>query len=224
MNIESIYNGYVSRHLNRRLSDPVSRLLAKTPLTPNQASWAALAVAVLAFASFVLGWSIVAGVLVQLSSIADGVDGSLARLKGMASDFGGFLDAVLDRYADALILLGLTLWSVNNEAHAGTWMVGFLAITGTASVSYTRARIASNRRHLFDRGLQSAASRDIRLLLIAVGAIVGQAYFCLIAIAALTNATVFYRLACAQRYLMRDDGSATAPTDSQTARYDAGSV
>lgn len=224
MEVEGIYDGYVSRYLNRRLSDPVSRLLARTPLTPNQASWVALTVAGLAFVSFILGQNIVAGVLVQLSSIADGVDGSLARLKGMVSDFGGFLDAVLDRYADALILLGLTLWSVSNETHVGTWVAGFLAITGTISVSYTRARITPSHRHLLDRGLQSAASRDVRLLLIAVGAIVGQAYFCLIAIAALTNATVFYRLARTYWYLRPVSGSATAPAGGQPARYDAGSV
>ena len=37
----------------------------------------------------------------------DGADGDLARLKNMTSPFGGFFDAVLDRYADAAILGGL---------------------------------------------------------------------------------------------------------------------
>lgn len=224
MGTEDIYDGYVSRYLNRRLSDPVSRLLAKTPLTPNQASWVALAIAALAFVSFVLGQNIIAGILVQLSSIADGVDGSLARLKGMASDFGGFLDAVLDRYADAFILLGLTLWSVSDETHVGTWVAGVVAITGTLSVSYTRARVSPAQRHLFDSGLQSVASRDIRLLLIAVAAILGQAHFCLIAIAALTNATVFYRLARTHWYQKPAGVSDTVPADGRPARYDAGSV
>jgi len=60
-------------------------------------TWAAFGVALLAFISFIFGQNIVAGLLVQLSSIVDGIDGSLARLKGMTSEFGGFLDSVLDR-------------------------------------------------------------------------------------------------------------------------------
>jgi CDP-L-myo-inositol myo-inositolphosphotransferase len=201
--MEGVYDGYVSRYLNRKLSDPLSRLLARTPLTPNQVTWAAFAVAALAFAGFLAGQNIVAGLLVQLSSIIDGVDGGLARLKGMTSAFGGFLDSVLDRYADTLIILGLTLWSVWNESYPGIWVVGFLAMAGTICLSYTRARVDSSHRRLFDRGVQSIASRDVRLLLIAAGAVAGQAYFCLIAIAALTNLTAFYRVLYLHRYLNR---------------------
>jgi len=179
----------------------MAQLLAKTRVTPNQITWAAFVIALLSFISFIFGHNIVGGLLVQLSSIVDGVDGSLARLKGMTSTFGGFLDSVLDRYADILIVLGLTLWSMWHETYPGIWLAGFLAITGTIFISYTRARIGSNHRHLFDKGLQSLASRDIRLFLIMLGAVIGQAYFCLIVIAALTNLVVFYRLIYIYRYL-----------------------
>jgi len=196
-----VYDGYVSRYLNRRISEPFARLLVKSPVTPNQVTVAAFGIAVLSLVGFILGQNIVAGLLVQLSSIVDGIDGSLARLKGMSSTFGGFLDSVLDRYADILIVLGLTLWSLANEVYPGIWIAGFLAITGTICISYTRARIGTAYQHLFDHGLQSVASRDIRLFLIMLGAVTGQGYFCLIAIAALTNITVFYRVACARRFL-----------------------
>ncbi|GAI11044.1 unnamed protein product [marine sediment metagenome] len=202
--MEAVYNGYISKYVNRRLSDPIARLLAKTRTTPNQMSWAAFGIAFLSFISFILGQNIIGGILAQLSSIIDGVDGSLARLKGASSTFGGFLDSMLDRYADTLIILGLTLWSVSHEIYPGIWLAGFLAITGTISVSYSRARIGSNYRQLFDKGLQSLASRDIRLFLIMLGAVAGQAYFCLIAIAILTNVVVFYRLFCLYRYLRQE--------------------
>jgi len=192
--MEAVYDGYISKYINRRLSDPMASLLAKTRITPNQISWAAFIIAILSFISFVYSQNIIGGILVQLSSIVDGVDGRLARLKGIASSFGGFLDSILDRYADILIVLGLTLWSSSHETYPGIWLVGFLAITGTICISYTRARIDLNHRHLFDKGLKSLASRDIRLFLIMVGAVVGQAYFCLIIIAVLTNLVVFYRL------------------------------
>jgi len=203
--VEAVYDGYISRHVNRRLSDPVARLLVKTRITPTQVSWAAFSIALLSFISFVFSQNIVGGLLVQLSSIVDGVDGSLARLKGITSSFGGFLDSMLDRYADILIVLGLTLWSLSHESYPGIWLAGFLAIAGTICISYTRARINSNHRHLFDKGLKSLASRDIRLFLIMVGAVAGQAYFCLIIVAVLTNLAVFYRLIYMYRYLGRKD-------------------
>jgi len=167
-------------------------------------SWAAFCIAVLSFVSFIFNQNIIAGLLVQLSSVVDGIDGSVARLKGMTSAFGGFLDSMLDRYADILIVLGLTLWSMSHEIYPGIWLVGFLAIAGTISISYSRARIGSNHQHLFDKGLQSLASRDIRLFLIMAGAVIGQAYFCLIAIAALTNLVVFYRLFYVYKYFREE--------------------
>ncbi len=203
--METVYNGYISKHINRKMSEPMARLLAKTKVTPNQMTWAAFSIALLSFISFVLGHNIIAGLLVQLSSIVDGIDGSLARLKGMTSVFGSFLDSMLDRYADILIVLGLTLWSLSHETYSGIWLVGFLAIAGIICVSYTRARIDSEHRHLFDKGFKSLASRDIRLFLIMLGAVIGQAYFCLIVIAVLTNLVVFYRLIYIYRYLGQKD-------------------
>ena len=148
----SVYDGYVSRYINRKISDPIAKLLTRTRITPNQISWASFGLAVLSFLSFIYNWNIAAGLLAQLSSIIDGVDGSLARLKSMSSAFGGFLDSILDRYADILIMLGLTIWSVSNEAYPYIWLVGFLSITGTLGVSYSRARISAELRNYFDRG------------------------------------------------------------------------
>jgi CDP-L-myo-inositol myo-inositolphosphotransferase len=209
-----VYDGYISRHINRKMSEPMARLLAKTRVTPNQMTWAAFGIAFLSFASFVLGHNIIAGILVQLSSIVDGIDGSLARLKGMTSEFGGFLDSVLDRYADILIVLGLTLWSLSHETYSGIWLAGLLAITGITCISYTRARINPNYRHLFDKGFKSLASRDIRLFLIMLGAVIGQAYFCLVAIAVLTNLVVFYRLIYMYRYLGQKDNRSKPSSQS----------
>jgi len=198
-----VYNGYVSKYLNRKVSEPLARLLARTRVTPNQVTWSAFGVAVLSFLSFIFGHNIIGGLLIQLSSIVDGVDGSLARRKGMVSEFGGFLDSLTDRYADILMVLGLTLWSLSHETYPGIWLAGFLVVAGTVCLSYTRARIGAEHRHLFDKGLPSLASRDIRLFLMMLGGGSGQAYFCLIVIAALTNLVVGYRLISIYKYLRR---------------------
>jgi len=209
--MDAVYDGFVSRHINRKLSDPVARMLTGTRLTPNQATWGATGIAVFSFVSLVMGQNILGGILAQLSSVADGVDGSVARLKGMTSVFGGFLDSVLDRYADALIVLGMILWSLSHETYPGIWLVGFLAIIGILSVSYTRARIDPEHRLLFDRGLPSIASRDIRLFLVMLGCVAGQVYFCLAVIAILTNLVVFYRLVYSYKCLRAEDRRPESP-------------
>jgi len=197
----SAYDGYVSRYINRRISNPIAKLLARTRITPNQISFTSFGLAVLSFLSFIYNWNIAAGLLAQLSSIIDGVDGSLARLKGMSSDFGGFLDSILDRYADILIILGLTIWAASNEVYPYVWLVGFLSITGTIGVSYSRARVSAELQHHFDRGFLSLASRDIRLFIVMIGAIIGQGYFCLIVIATLTHLIIISRLIFTYRHL-----------------------
>ncbi|MFC1950192.1 CDP-alcohol phosphatidyltransferase family protein [Chloroflexota bacterium] len=197
----SAYDGYVSRYINRRISDPIAKILARTRITPNQISWTTFGLAVLSFLSFIYNWNIAAGLLAQISSIIDGVDGSLARLKDMSSVFGGFLDSILDRYADILIILGLTMWSVFNEVYPYVWLVGFLSITGTIGVSYSRARVSAELQHYFDRGFLSLASRDIRLFIVMIGAIIGQGYLCLIVIATLTHLIIISRLIFTYHYL-----------------------
>jgi len=203
---EGVYDGFVSRHLNRRMSRPVARALKNTPVTPNQVSVASLGVAALAFVAFAYGYNIVGGVLTQVSSIVDGVDGDLARVKGMASPFGGFLDAVLDRYADALILLGLAMWTASMQDTTLAWVLGFSAVTGSLVISYTRARVQDVPRLVFDSGITSLASRDVRLLLIAVGAVAGLGLVTLAVIAALTHGVVLLRLVRARRVLANRGG------------------
>jgi CDP-L-myo-inositol myo-inositolphosphotransferase len=199
--MESPYDGFVSRHLNRRLSRPLARVLSFTPVTPNQVSVASLGVALAAFFSFAYSQHIIAALLTQASSIIDGIDGDLARRKKMTSAFGGFMDSILDRYSDALIVLGLAVWVAGDGAQARVWITAFWALTGTFAVTYTRARIENTPRNVFDTGITSVASRDVRLFLVMVGALAGQGYATLLVLAILTNFVVLLRLLRARRAL-----------------------
>jgi phosphatidylglycerophosphate synthase len=198
---ESIYDGFVSRHLNRTFSKPLARLLCHTPVTPNQVSVASLGVALASFLCFVSHSPIAGGLLAQMASILDGVDGDLARLKNMTSAFGGFMDAILDRYADAVIYLGLIIWTAGDSNPVEVWITGFWALVGTFVVTYTRARIEQAPRDLFDRGLASVASRDIRLFVVMIGALAGEGFVTLVVLAGLTNGVGVLRLMYARRIL-----------------------
>jgi phosphatidylglycerophosphate synthase len=201
------YDGLVSRHLNRRLSGPAARRLARTPATPNQLTLATLALAVVAAAMVAAGWNVAGGVLIQAVSVADGIDGELARLKGLASRFGHVLDAVTDRYADALVIAGMTVYAARFEDLPRAEVVGTLALAGALAVSYSRARIEASLRTGPSDGLFGLASRDVRLLVAALGTVAGQCYWTLAALAAASALTVAWRLAYLRlrRIGMRDE-------------------
>jgi CDP-L-myo-inositol myo-inositolphosphotransferase len=187
-------DGTVSRYLNRRFSVPAARLLARTPATPNQVSIAALIVAAASVPLLVLGRNIEGAVLIQLSSIVDGIDGDLARAKSMASRFGGLFDSVLDRYADALIVGGMAWYAYEQEDWTQPLLVGMVAIVGCLLVTYSRARLETEAGTEATADLLGIATRDVRLLALALGALAGQAYWALIVVAAACYLTVCWRL------------------------------
>ncbi|MHB8375448.1 MAG: CDP-alcohol phosphatidyltransferase family protein [Dehalococcoidia bacterium] len=187
-------DGPVSRYLNRRISVPLAGLLKPTPITPNQVSALALLIALGAAVLIALGANVAGGVLVQVSSIADGVDGDLARAKGMASRFGGLLDAVLDRYADAAIAAGMAWYAFERESWPQPLLVGMVAGTGFLLVSYSRARIETEGGLDVTASLLGFASRDVRLLALAAGAVAGQSYWTLVVAGAVSYGTVCWRL------------------------------
>ncbi len=197
----SPYDGLVSRYLNRRISRPIARLLSHTPITPNQVTVFSLGITTGALAAFATGYPVAGGLLAQTGSIVDGVDGDLARLAKRGSRFGSFFDAVVDRYADALVLLGLTIWAASGTETMLPWLAGFAALAGSFAVTYTRARVDESRRTMFDSGITSLASRDVRLLLVMVGALSGYGLATLVVLATLTNAVVLLRVASARRVL-----------------------
>ncbi len=192
----SSLEGPVSRYLNRRLSRPLARLLAPTPVTPNQVSLFSFLVALGAFASFGLGLAIVAGLLIQASSVIDGVDGDLARLQGRTSRFGALFDAFLDRLADAVIVGGMAWWAWDHPGSSGPepFVVGLATLTGFLLVSYSRARMEGEGYRELVAGPALLASRDVRLLIAAAGSVVGQAYWTLVVLGSMSFATLLWRL------------------------------
>lgn len=78
------------------------------------------------------------GALAMLvGSALDALDGIVARQEGVASDSGEVLDAVIDRYADAMPLAGLLLYY--RESSSAMLMV-MVAWVGSYSISYMRAK------------------------------------------------------------------------------------
>jgi phosphatidylglycerophosphate synthase len=91
-------------------SVPLSEALAKTKITPNQITVISFLIALVSALCFALGtpWMLVAGAfLYQASYILDCCDGYVARKKGLSSDFGFWLDHILDELKLVLLVLAL---------------------------------------------------------------------------------------------------------------------
>jgi len=88
------------------------------------------------------GHMTIGGVVVLVMGIVDTLDGTMARLRGMPSDFGAFVDSVTDRYSELVIFGGLMYFYIQK----GDWLsvlAVYLAASGSVLVSYVRARAAS---------------------------------------------------------------------------------
>lgn len=133
--VKEVGDGAVSRLFNRRVSLWISER-AVNRLTPNQASILSSAVGLLA-AFVALVSPAAAGLIYQLSSILDGVDGEIARASLRNSSFGGWMDSLLDRGVDFLFLLAL---GYTLEANPTFWGIIAAAIFGTIMVSYSTER------------------------------------------------------------------------------------
>jgi len=132
------------------------------------------------------------GVLAQAASVIDGCDGEIARLKFQESDYGGWLDAVLDRYADAFLLFGLTWHAYGTLLQLKALFAGFMAIIGSYMVSYTADKYDALMRHRLSRGIR--IGRDMRVFLVFLGALLNQPFAALAIIAVLMNAETIRRL------------------------------
>ncbi|SHK20705.1 CDP-alcohol phosphatidyltransferase family protein [Thermocrinis minervae] len=95
-----------------------------------------------------------------LGAVCDAIDGTLARKLGNKSDFGAFLDSVVDRFSDAMPFIALAL-SSEDKLFSLTCM---LAMVFSYSVSYTRAR-AESLGYTMDVGLFERPERWMVLLL-----------------------------------------------------------
>ncbi|MBA7646316.1 MAG: NTP transferase domain-containing protein [Calditrichaeota bacterium] len=190
-------DGPVSRYLNRPLSIRISRYLTRLPLTPNHISLISFFGSLLAAVLFAAGGYpalAAGGVLAQFASIIDGCDGEVARLKFQVSDYGGWFDAVLDRYADAFLLFGLTWHIFADGANMLALFVGFLAIIGSFVLSYTADKYDGLMRARVTTGRSLRIGRDVRVFFIFLGALLNQPLGTLLVIAALMNGETVRRL------------------------------
>jgi len=121
------------------LTQPAVRLLTRTSITPSTITWCGFSLAVGAAALIITGHLFAAGFLVLLAGFFDILDGALARYTNRTTRFGAVLDSILDRLAEAVLLLAILVLLARDQSVAQILLVG-VALLSSLLVSYIRAR------------------------------------------------------------------------------------
>ncbi|MCZ6755657.1 MAG: NTP transferase domain-containing protein [Gemmatimonadetes bacterium] len=189
-------DGFVSQWINRPLSIRLSKYLVRTGVTPNEITVASFLMSLIGAVFLAAGGyaaGVLGGLLIQAASVIDGCDGEIARLKGMATPRGAWLDTMLDRYADIAITLAIVTAYVRHATAPGVLpvTVGIVAATGFILASYVTKEFARHHTLTYPHDfLDRMKHRDLRLLVISVGALVGFPYQALILVGVLSHAFV----------------------------------
>ena len=166
--------------------------LAKLPVTPNQVTVAGMLVVFVAAALVATGQLLAAGVVLALGGSFDIFDGALARVTGRSYPYGAFLDSTTDRYAEAAVYVGLAAYYVGQPNPRPAVVGVLLAMVGSLTVSYVRAR-AQSLGFRCDSGL---FARPERIVATVVGLVLGGwvLFWVIWALALLTNFTALQRV------------------------------
>ena len=168
---------------SRSWFQPIARWLADRGVTPDAISAAGVFLSLVAALLFARGAFLGAALILALTGLCDMLDGDVARLRGMTTRFGAFLDSTLDRVGEGALFCGLATYYFTRADSGEVVRIGdpdgqSLAILALATlvlsllVSYTRARAEG-------LGLECRVGimeRPERLLMLMAGALLGRSY------------------------------------------------
>lgn len=145
-----------NREWTRPFTDAIGRAVAATKVTPNQVTVLQLLLTLPAAWLLWKGPLVWGGVAMLVAASLDFVDGTVARLTGRVTKAGGYLDSMLDRFVDFLLLFPLLLRYDDTR----TWIVGGIFLFTMTVTSFARARVyqdlhppaSSWSRDLLERG------------------------------------------------------------------------
>ena len=173
---------HISQMLSKTLKNTAERLLkpaavfiGKFGIKPNHITVIGLLLTFLA-AWFIYNKEIYFAFLIGLiASLFDGADGLVARATGTSTKRGGYLDAVLDRYADCLafgaLILGGWMDPIKGIDFISGEMWAIAALAGAFQTSYARA--AAERLGISQEGI-GIIERPERLFILGMGLLIGE--------------------------------------------------
>jgi len=185
----------VERYLTRPIDSLIVRAVYNTRITPNHLTYFSFALGLLASVAFLGGnhlFFIIGGVLAQISSIFDGADGKLARVKNMETRFGGYLDLLLDRFSDSIFILGV-VFGYFRYTGSWAWLIIGLVSLGLYNLQINLYYISKQyygMEKLGDRG----EARGLAVVVILILSLANRLELIILGMSAMTILNIGYRL------------------------------
>ncbi len=182
----------------RKIVKLVSRGLIKLGITPNLATIMMLCSSIFSFVSI---WPfknlLLFSILVFITALLDGCDGTIARITNSSSSFGGFFDSVMDRFSEFFIFLGLLLFNWNRSLwnFLDVKVIIYISFLASLMISYSRTRAECFFSGDFDIGLMARSERLFYLFVTIIFAhFYGYVEIFLLAFMILVVGTLIFRI------------------------------
>ena len=118
------------------LTRPLAQQLVRWRIHPSAITVAGLALVAASCVWLLLTRHVVSFcIVVTIATLFDALDGAVARAAGRATAFGAYLDAMCDRYGEALVIVTVA-WVT------GYWLLSAIGLAGALLISYAKARAA----------------------------------------------------------------------------------
>lgn len=173
--------------------DGIARAIIRAGILPNAVTLAGPVVLALIFIPFYSGNQRLAGLLLIAAGAFDLLDGAVARISQRSTPFGAYLDSVVDRYSDFLMLFGMLIYVARHmgaEHRTLYFFLWALSVVGTETTPYMRAR-AETLIPSCKVGFMERAERTVTVI---IGALSGNIHIALWILALFTNLIAIQRI------------------------------
>lgn len=151
----------------RNVARRTAQIFVRTPITPNMLTLFGLVLNGVVATLLATEHLVAGGLMMIFAGLFDMLDGALAKITNRVSDFGAFLDSVVDRYSEAIVLFGLLLYYYFRPNSQGLIeiILIYVILVGSTMISYARARAGA----LKIRNEVGIMARPERLIILAIG-------------------------------------------------------
>lgn len=169
MNNYQIQRNKLKLYCNKLLYASLIPLLVKSKISPNTLTIIGFIFSIITMILISQGYLIISGILIIFSGIFDLLDGALARYTNNTTNFGKFIDAVIDRLSEIAIYGGLFIYFINDP---NSLLIIFLSAISNQLVSYIKTKYES----IGIEGDIGIFTRPERIVTLSLALIIGSFY------------------------------------------------
>lgn len=193
---------YKRREIFLNISIKVGIFFSKFQLSPNQWTLLSIIPALIALYFLIYGQFLAAAVFFIISAFMDLIDGSVARVMGKASRLGAYLDTIMDRYVEGIIVFAL-LFSGLPGFYLPVYAWIFLYIFGSLMTTYTKSA-AKEKELVYEELKGGILERAERMIILFIGILLASIEpvyltYVIVILAVLSNVSALQRIWIATR-------------------------